>query len=96
MRYAARADKNQKEIMSAIRQLGADCVTLHRLGQGAPDLLVPFAGVWTVAELKTDNGIFTPKQVKWHERFGYYAPIEIWHSWQEAIDYLMTLKVMRA
>ncbi len=40
MRRAAKVDRNQAEIVKALRQAGASVLCLHRVGQGCPDLLV--------------------------------------------------------
>ena len=40
MRRAAKADKNQPEIVDALRKVGAAVVHLHQVGGGCPDLLV--------------------------------------------------------
>ena len=42
MRRAAKVDGNQAEIVSALRQVGAEVQSLASVGQGVPDLLVGF------------------------------------------------------
>ena len=45
MRRAAKVDRNQAEIVKALRQIpGVSVLPLHRVGQGCPDILV---GVWS-------------------------------------------------
>ena len=41
----AKVDQNQSEIVSALRDFGATVTSLHRVGEGVPDLLVSFLGV---------------------------------------------------
>ncbi|MGX6999885.1 hypothetical protein [Caballeronia sp. KNU42] len=43
MKYAAKADANQKPIVAALRALGAKVATTHAIGQGFPDLVVSTA-----------------------------------------------------
>lgn len=40
MRLKGRTDSNQKEIVMALRQVGASVVSLAGVGSGCPDLLV--------------------------------------------------------
>ena len=71
MRYAARADRNQPEIVAALRALGAVVQPLHTVGSGVPDLLVAFRNRTFVMEVKDPtkpkgDRQLTPAQVKWH------------------------------
>ncbi len=54
MKRAARSDKNQIAIVKALRKVGASVLHLHRLGQGAPDILVGLAGKNYLFELKAN------------------------------------------
>ena len=45
MRRAARIDRNQPEIVKALRQVGAHVTSLAAVGDGVPDLLVGFQGM---------------------------------------------------
>ena len=65
MRYDARADANQAEIVAALREIGATVTDLHRVGGGCPDLLVGYRGVNYLLEVKTEDGEFTPKEADW-------------------------------
>jgi hypothetical protein len=71
MRYAARADRNQPEIVAALRKAGAVVQPLHTVGTGVPDLLVAFRNRTLVMEVKDPSKPkadrqLTPAQVKWH------------------------------
>ena len=89
MRWDAKADENQREIVLAIRQIGGQVQSLHRVGQGVPDLLVAYRGQWYVIEVKANGGTLTEKEEDWHARFGHLAPIMVVTSWAEVIDALM-------
>lgn len=39
-KYAARSDSNQQDIMDALRAAGCSVRSIHRLGDGLPDILV--------------------------------------------------------
>ena len=65
MRLAARVDANQAEIIAALRGVGASVTSLHRVGQGCPDLLVSFRGEWYLIECKSPGGHLTPAEAKW-------------------------------
>lgn len=73
-RRAARVDKNQAEIVDALRQNGWFVQHLHAVGKGCPDLVIsrlsPIFGEWThFVEVKSPGGKLTPDQIEWHERF---------------------------
>lgn len=52
MRTRARVDRNQMEIIKALRQVGASVQPLHTVGKGVPDLLVGYRGVNYLLEIK--------------------------------------------
>lgn len=65
--FARKIDSNQAEIMAALRQVGATVHSLHRVGQGVPDLLVGFRGLNYLLEVKRPKGgKTTPQQDKFH------------------------------
>lgn len=66
MRRAARTDPNQKEIVAALRAVGATVAFVHQLGAGFPDLAVGWKGRTYLLEVKADDGGLTPDQVRWH------------------------------
>jgi hypothetical protein len=70
-RWAARVDENQKEITRALRLVGASVQTLHRVGQGCPDLLVGYRCHNYLFELKNPDAPpnkqrLTECESKWH------------------------------
>ena len=71
MRYAAKIDSNQNEIVDALRKAGASVQSLAALGKGVPDLLVAIRGVNLLMEIKDGNKPksaqkLTEDQLKWH------------------------------
>lgn len=52
MRRAARTDRNQAEIVEALRRCGASVQSLASVGGGVPDLLVGFKGQTLLIEVK--------------------------------------------
>lgn len=71
MRRAAKVDKNQAEIVSALRAAGVTVQPLHQVGGGCPDLLCGFHGINAVLEVKDgaapkSDRKLTPQQVEWH------------------------------
>jgi len=95
MKYGARVDANQGEIVAAARAVGAEVQFLHSVGGGCPDLLVAFHGQWYVVEVKDgakppSARKLTPREVTWHEKFNHYAPV---HIWETVDDVLRTLGV---
>lgn len=71
MRRAAKVDRNQPEIVGALRAVGASVEPLHAVGKGCPDLLVGFRGVNHLLEVK-DGDLppsarkLTDAQADWH------------------------------
>lgn len=61
-----KTDKNQQEIMDALRKVGASVSSLHTVGCGIPDLLVGYRGRNYLIEVKTDKGKITPAQIEFH------------------------------
>jgi hypothetical protein len=68
-RYAAKADRNQPEIVAALRERGATVFPLHTVGAGMLDLLVGYKGRNLLMEVKDGELVpsaqkLTPKQVE--------------------------------
>ena len=60
----ARIDTNHKEIVKALRDVGATVVSLAAMKHGCPDLLVGYAGETVLMEIKRDaKAKFTPDQL---------------------------------
>lgn len=71
VKYAARADRNQPEIVAALRAIGASVVCCHTVGQGMPDLVVALGKRTVLLEIKDPNQMpskrrLTPDQEKFH------------------------------
>ena len=66
MRRAAKVDRNQAEIVHALRQIGATVQHLHSLGRGCPDILVGYRGHNFLFELKVGKAKLTEKESEWH------------------------------
>ena len=69
MRLRGKVDKNQAEMVNALRKAGASVVSLANLGSGVPDLLVGFRKQNFLIEGKVPGGKLTPDQVKFHEQW---------------------------
>lgn len=74
MRYAARVDANQTQIVSALRAAGATVQSLSAVGQGCPDLLVGYQGTNILMELKDgkkppSERKLTSDQIAWHSEW---------------------------
>lgn len=75
MRRAAKIDRNQPEIVQALRKAGATVQSLAACGDGVPDLLVGFQRQTYLFEVK--DGLkppsareLTPDQIAWHCAWG--------------------------
>jgi hypothetical protein len=75
-------DRNQAEIVDALRKIGATVQPLHAVGAGCPDLLVGFHGTNYLIEVKDwqkppSKRQLNPVQVEWHGGWkGQVAKIE--------------------
>ena len=82
MRRAAKVDRNQSEIVHALRAVGATVQTLHTVGAGCPDLLVGFRGSNFLIEVKDWKAAASDRQLndvqkEWHEGWkGSVAKVE--------------------
>jgi hypothetical protein len=77
MRRDAKTDRNQADVVSALRAIGAMVQPLHQVGQGVPDLLVGIGGKLLLVEVKDgkrppSERRLTPEQEKWHAAWAGY------------------------
>lgn len=93
MKFAARIDSNQPQIVAALRELGASVLHLHTIGKGAPDILIGYQGKNALVELKDGDKPpsarkLTPDEQKFHAEWrGQVAIIE---SVEEAVAFIQT------
>lgn len=83
MRYGAKIDANQPEIVAALRKAGCTVQHLHAVGEGCPDLLCAIDGETFLIEVKDgakppSKQSLTPAQVKWHT--GWKSEVHIVNS----------------
>ena len=88
MRRAARIDRNQPEIVEALRKLGASVQPLHTVHDGVPDLLIGYQGRNFLLEVKDGERVpsaqkLTQCQVEWHDAWAGQAAVVT--STEEAI-----------
>lgn len=88
---AKKTDKNQPEIVKALRDAGCSVQVLSEAGKGIPDLMVGYLGGTYLLEVK--DGLapkadrqLTPRQVKWHREWkGHVAVVESVEQALEAV-----------
>jgi hypothetical protein len=86
---AARIDRNQAEIVAALRKVGATVHSLAPLGSGCPDLLCGFKRATFLLELKDGQKPpsareLTPDQIQWHMNWR-GGPCQVVTSVEEAL-----------
>lgn len=91
MRQASKVDRNQAEIVKALRQAGATVQSLHAVGQGCPDLLVGWRGMNILIEVKDGSKPpsrqkLTPDQQDWMRMWT--GQVEVANTVDGAIDIL--------
>lgn len=97
MRTAARVDRNQGEIVDALRKAGYSVLVLSAVGKGCPDLLV---GVDRndgdernlLLEVKMPGEKLTPRELRWHAEWK--GQKQIVSSAEEALDYAFTFMIV--
>jgi len=93
MTFAKKVDKNQANVVKALRDYGADVHLLHMVGAGIPDLLVAYEGHTILMEVKDGaDKKFTPDQIKFIAGWkgGHLYRV---NSSEEALDVLKSLKL---
>lgn len=85
---AAKVDKNQKEIVEALRKIGCTVQILSSVGKGCPDILVGYRSKNHLIEIKDGKAskadqVLTPDQVKWHNDWN--GQVDIARSVDDAI-----------
>jgi hypothetical protein len=75
MRHIARVDKNQSEIVSALRKAGAKVLPLHQVGNGCADLLVGFRGRLLLMEVKSKGGRLTSDELFFYDNWMEYMVV---------------------
>jgi hypothetical protein len=91
MKYAAKKDDNQDEIVSALKQMGATVTSIHQIGNGLPDILVGFRGKNYLFEIKDGKKVpsarrLTADEKKWMKLWRGHANVV--KSVNEAIEIL--------
>jgi len=91
MAYLKKVDRNQPEIVAALRAVGATVQHLHTIGDGCPDILVGFRGVNVLLELKDGKNVPSKKQLtadeqNWHKFW--FGQVDIAESPEQAINVL--------
>lgn len=89
MRRAAKVDANHREIVDALRRIGAGVQSLAGVGNGVPDLLVYFRGAYRLLEVKDGSKApskrkLTPDQVAWIEQWP--GPVQVVCSVDDAFS----------
>ena len=80
---AYRVDKNQKDIVIALRDAGYSVQHLHSVGSGCPDILVGINGINVLIEIKEGDGKLTAAQIVFHS--SWKGQIAIARDKEEAI-----------
>jgi len=85
---ACKIDRNQPEIVEALRDMGATVAVLSTVGKGFPDLCVGYAGTNYLLEVKMPGGRMTPDQCVLHG--SWRGKIKVVHSAEEAIQAVLS------
>ena len=75
MRRVAKVDRNQAEIVQALRKAGASVTPTHFVGAGFPDIVVSFRDSWYLLEIKTEDGTLTQSEIEFAEYHRAMVPV---------------------
>jgi len=100
MRRASKIDRNQPEIVDALRSVGARVQSLATVGGGVPDLLVGYLGDLYLIECKDgkrppSERKLTPDQERWHAEWSGY-PVYVVKCVEDAADVLKKIALTGA
>jgi len=89
-----KVDKNQVEIVAALRKMGASVQHLHAVGKGCPDILAGIKNQNILIEIKDgkkplSKQKLTPDQIKWHKEWN--GQVAIVRSVNDAILLYMSV-----
>ena len=88
MSFAKKVDKNQKDVVKALRDYGASVFLLHTVGGGIPDLMVCYADQTILIEVKDGaDKKLTPQQITLFANW-MGGPLHRVNSVQESIEVL--------
>lgn len=88
MSYIKKVDKNQKDVVKALRDYGADVFLLHTVGGGIPDLLVCYNDQTILMEVKDGaDKKLTPQQITLFANWK-GGPLHRVNSVQESLEVL--------
>ena len=88
MSYIKKVDKNQKDVVKALRDSGADVFLLHTVGGGIPDLMVCYEEQTILIEVKDGaDKKLTPQQITLFAGWK-GGPLHRVNSCEEAINVL--------
>ena len=88
MSYIKKVDKNQKDVVKALRDYGADVFLLHTVGGGIPDLMVCYEEQTILMEVKDgEDKKLTPQQITLFQSWK-GGPLHRVNSVQNAIEVL--------
>ena len=78
-----RTDRNQREIVEALRQLGISVQVLSDVGKGCPELLCGWGHKNILIEVKVPGCYLNKREHDWHH--GWRGQADIAHSIEEAV-----------
>lgn len=84
-----RSDRNQAEIISALREAGCQVIDMHVVGHNFPDLLIVSHGIIGLIEVKTEDGKLSPGQMKFLREFR--GPVTVCRTVDDAIEWAAQL-----
>ena len=88
MSYIKKVDKNQKDVVKALRDYGSQVYLLHTVGGGIPDLMVCYNDQTILMEVKDgEDKKLTPQQITLFANWQGGSLFRV-NSVQEAIEVL--------
>lgn len=66
---AKRVDNNHSEIIEQAKKLGMSVQSLHTIGKDCPDVLLGYAGINILCEIKSGKNDLSDGQQKYHDEW---------------------------
>jgi Holliday junction resolvase len=93
MSYIKKVDKNQKDVVKALRDYGAQVFLLHTVGGGIPDLMCCYNDQTILMEVKDgEDKKLTPQQITLFANW-IGGPLYRVNSVQEAVEVLKSYEL---
>jgi len=91
----AKRDSNHDELVQVYESLHCGVIDTHEMGFGFPDLLLHFSGYCAPVEVKSDDGVLQPSQIRFMRDWK-GPPIEIVRNLDDVAAHVQRIRKKQA